>query len=217
LRKGYREFALIGTDLGAYGRDLDSDLVDLLRSLLKCGEGYTIRLRNIQPRFLHRMMPQLMDILASGRITYLSTAAESGSNRILRAMNRGYTVEQYTEAVGIINRDFPHIEIRTQLMVGFPGETEEDFRATLRLLDHVTIDYVEIYEFEARPRTHAEQMRDQVQSHLAKKRALRLLIKSIFSNRQRRRRALRRYRVSQRKGQQQGPAPMVSRIPSTGG
>jgi len=194
LRQGKKEFALIGTDLGAYGRDLGTDLVELLKELVGFGGEYSIRLRNIHPKFLIEMMPRLCEVLHSGRIAYLSTAVESGSDRILKAMNRGYTIEQYKEAIRTLNKEFPDIEIRTQFMVGFPGEKEEDFQASLRVLDEVSIDYVEIYEFEARPNTIAERMEDQVPRRVVKKRALQLLLKSLFNERERRRKAIQRYR-----------------------
>src|SRR4030042_3865991 len=76
LAKGYKEFSLLGTDVGAYGIDKGITLVDLLKRLVKIEGNYTIRLRNIQPKFLIKMLPQFRDVLRSGKITYISTAAE---------------------------------------------------------------------------------------------------------------------------------------------
>jgi len=158
LAKGYTEFALLGTDLGSYGRDQGTTLVALLKELVASKGDYQIRLRNIQPRFLIEMMPELRNLFQSGKISYLSSAAESGNNRILRLMNRGYRIEDFKEAILTINREFPKIQIRTQLMVGFTSETEEEFQDTVRLLDEVRFDFVEVYTFEARPNTKAARM-----------------------------------------------------------
>jgi tRNA A37 methylthiotransferase MiaB len=199
LKRGCREFALIGTDLGAYGRDRGANLVDLLRELVGHQGDYEIRLRNVQPRFLIEMLPELREIFRGGKISYLSSAAETGNNRILKEMDRGYKIEEFKEAIGALNREFPNLQIRTQLMVGFPGETEEEFQDTLRLLDEVRFDFVEIYAFQSRPRIRAEKMKDHIPQQVARKRAHRLLMKSLFNETRRRRRALREYRAAGRK------------------
>ncbi len=194
LAKGYTEFALIGTDLGSYGRDQGTTLVDLLREILTRDGEYQIRVRNIQPRFLLEMLSELQDIFHSGKITYLSSAAESGNNRILKLMNRGYRIEDYKDAIRTINREFPAIQVRTQLMAGFPGETEEEFHDTLRLLDEVRFDLAETYMFEPRPNTKAAAMSDQIPEKVAKRRAHKLFMKSLFNQKERKKRALKEYR-----------------------
>ena len=194
LEKDYKEFALIGTDLGAYGRDQGTNLVTLLKELLKKEGDYKVKLRNIQPRFLIEMMPELGEIFQSGKISYLSSAAQSGNNRILSLMNRGYRIEDFKEAIGTLNREFPEIRLRTQLMVGFPGETEEEFQDTIRLLDEVSFDFVEIYTFQPRPHTKAAKMEGQIPQKVARKRYHKLFMKSLFHERGRKSRALKEYK-----------------------
>jgi len=181
LGRGYKEFALLGTDVGAYGRDLGITLVDLLRELIKIKGDYTIRLRNIQPRFLIEMMPELREVLRSGKITYISSAAQSGNNRILGLMRRGYRIEDYKEAILSLKREFPYLQIRTQIMVGFPSETEDEFQDTLRLLDEVSFDFVEVYPFQARPNTEAATMKDQVPAKVIRRRYHKAYMKSLFN------------------------------------
>jgi len=178
VAKGYRQFGLIGTDVGAYGRDRDTDLVTLLKELLRTDGDYRIKLRNIQPRFLIEMLPELRKILQSGKVTYLSSAAESGNNRILRLMNRGYRIEAFKEAIGLLNMDFPYIQLRTQLMVGFPSETEEEFQDTVRLLDELNFDVVEVYIFQSRPGTEAAKMAGQIHKKVALRRCYELCMSS---------------------------------------
>ncbi|MBU1948106.1 MAG: radical SAM protein [Candidatus Eisenbacteria bacterium] len=178
LDSNYREFGLIGTDVGAYGRDLGMDLLVLLRELVKLPGDFKMRLRNINPRFLIMMMPRLKEILRTGKISYIGTAAESGSDRILGLMNRGYRISEYKEAVRQLNREFPEILIRTQLMVGFPTESDRDFKETCSLLDDLRFDYVEVYRFQRRPGTRAALMDGEIDRETMKRRFHRLQIKS---------------------------------------
>jgi len=194
LEKNYKEFGLIGSDVGAYGRDLGTNLVILLREIIKMKGDFKIRLRNIQPRFLIKMMPELCEIFQTGKISYISTAAESGNDRILNLMNRGYTISNYKEAIRIMNKEFPKIMIRNQLMVGFPTESEEDFKDTCRLLDEVSFDYVEVYMFQSRPRTRAAEMKGQINKKTKIIRYYRLLMKTIFNERKRKKAALLEYK-----------------------
>ncbi|MBN2009919.1 MiaB/RimO family radical SAM methylthiotransferase [candidate division KSB1 bacterium] len=196
LEKGYKEFALLGTDLGAYGRDIGISLVPLLRELVKYEGDYEIRLRNIQPRFLKKMLPDLMEILETGKISFLSSAAESGNNRILKLMNRMYTIEEYKQNIKTINDNFPEIFVRTQLMVGFPSETDEEFQDTYNLLDELRLDYAEVYNYQTRPNTKAFSMESPVPQDVAVRRETKLLKKSLVNEFQRKRKALKQYKVS---------------------
>ena len=179
LARGYKEFALLGTDVGAYGRDQGKTLVNLLRDLIKREGDYTIRIRNIQPRFLLGMLPELREIFRSGKISYLSSAAQSGNNRILGLMKRGYKIEDYKEAILSLKREFPKLQIRTQIMVGFPSETEKEFEDSLKLLDEVDYDFVEVYQFQPRPNTEAAAMKDQVPAKISRRRYHKAYMKAL--------------------------------------
>jgi tRNA-2-methylthio-N6-dimethylallyladenosine synthase len=126
------------------------------------------------------MMPELQEILKSGKIPYICSAAQSGNNRVLKIMKRGYKIEDFKEAIRVINKNFSNIEIRTQLMTGFPSETDEEFLDTFKLLDEIDFDFVEVYNFEPRPGTKAADMQDQVPKKIATRRYHKLLIKSFF-------------------------------------
>lgn len=165
LDKGFRYFGLLATDLGAYGRDLGHNLVDLLVELTKEKGDYKIGLRNINPYFLSEMFEELRPILASGKIWFLSSAAESGSDRILKLMHRKYQIQDFIECIRILNNEYPNILLRTQLIVGFPTETNEDFLMTKKLIDELKFDWVEIYEFSPNNGTPAATMTDQVPEH----------------------------------------------------
>jgi len=155
LRKGYRQFLLTGTDVGCYGRDQGYNLVTLLNELIGRNGDCKIRIRNCEPSLLIEMLPALEPVLQSGKISHFTTAAQSGNNRILRLMNRNYRIEDFKQAIRTLNRDFPWIEIRTQLMLGFPTETDREFQDTLRLLDEVRFDAIGAFAFSPRAGTKA--------------------------------------------------------------
>ena len=182
LARGKTEFALIGTETGAYGRDQGTTLCALLRELLKRKGDYEIRLRNIQPRYLIQMMPEFREILQGGKIRYFSSAVESGNNRILRLMRRGYEIEDYKQAVLTLKKEFPEIRIRTQILVGFPSETEDEFQDTLRLLDEVDFAFVEVYEFEPRPNTEAATMEGQVPEEVIRRRCYKARVAGLSAS-----------------------------------
>jgi len=203
LAMGFTEFSLIGTDTGSYGRDQGITLVTLLKKMLARKGDYQIRLRNVQPRFLIEMMPELQDLFESGKISYISTAAQSGNNRILKLMNRKYTIEEYKEAIRLINKKFSHIQIRTQIMVGFPSETEEEYRDSVRLLDELSFDIIEVYNYSPRPNTKAAKIKDRVPQKVAEKRYINLLVKSILNEKERKKKGLRIYREELNKWHQE--------------
>ena len=194
LAKGYSEFSLIGTDIGSYGRDQGTNLAVLLRELISRNGDYRIRLRNVHPRFLIEMMPELQEIFKTGIISYISSAAESGNNRILKLMRRGYTIEDFKEAIHFINKNFPDIQIRTHFMVGFPSETKQEFEDTLKILDELIFDIAEVYMFSPRVNTIAAQMHNQIPERIAKKRYLKLFRKSFSNQKERKKRALKEHK-----------------------
>jgi tRNA A37 methylthiotransferase MiaB len=180
LGKGYKNFALLGTEVGAYGKDLGIDLVVLLKELISREGDYRISLRNLHPRNLIEMLPEFRKIFATGKISYIACAPESGNNRILGLMNRGYKIEDFKEAIGILNKEFPQMKIRTQIIVGFPTETEEEFQDSMRLVDDLHFDFVEVYMFEVRKGTRAATMTSQIPNIAKKRRCLKLLLKLLW-------------------------------------
>jgi tRNA A37 methylthiotransferase MiaB len=114
-------------------------------------------------------------------VTYFETAAESGSNRILKLMNRNYTIEEYKNCINTIRRAYPGIIIRNQLIVGFPTETDDDFEETMKLLDDVVFDYVEVYEYSERPGTLSEKIEPKVPDSVKRQRYIRLYRKALLN------------------------------------
>jgi len=174
LEKNYRKFTLIGTDLGAYGRDHGTDLVALLGSFIENAADFKLRLPNLNPRWLIKMLPGLRDLVGSQKIDAIGSGAQSGSNRILKLMNRRYTIEDYKQAMYTLKKAYPDLRLRTNIIVGFPGEKEQDFKETLRLLDEVDFTYIDMHIYSPRPHTKAAKMADQVPLEVSEDRLARL-------------------------------------------
>ena len=202
LARGFKEFSLIGTDTGSYGRDQGITLVTLLNELLAMEGDYRIRLRNVQPKYLIEMMPKLKELFKSKKIDYLSTAAQSGNNRILRLMNRKYTIEEFKEIIKLINIEFPYIQIRTQIMVGFPSETEEEYHDSVRLLDELKFDFIETFLYSPRPNTDALKIKEKVSKSEAGKRYSELRTISLFNQIKRKNKNLKIYKKELNKWRQ---------------
>ena len=139
--KGYLEVTLLGQNVNSYGHDLNEgrDFADLLEALDRIDGLSRIRFLTSHPKDLS---PRLIKAMRSGsRICeHLHLPAQAGSNRILQLMNRRYTRERYLELVERLREAIPGIALTTDLMVGFPGETEEDFQQTLALVEEARFD-----------------------------------------------------------------------------
>jgi threonylcarbamoyladenosine tRNA methylthiotransferase CDKAL1 len=181
LKKNYKKFSLMGTDLGSYGSDFGINLVDLLQEMTAVEGDYKIYIRNCHPRDANKMLEGLCEVLKTGKIRYIELAAESGSNKILEKMNRKYTIEEFNKVVNSMRTAYPPLIIRTQLISGYPTETEEDFQASVRLLDDTVFDYVEVYDFSARPGTVAEKLEPKVPDTIKKERFIRLYRKAVLN------------------------------------
>ncbi len=170
LDQGYKDFSLLGTNVSAYGRDLGISLPSLLNDIFQIDNSFRVRLRNVEPCEVIRYLPEFTKQLETGRISYVEFPLESGSNRILKLMQRGYTVEEYTRCLKEMKRAFPKLLVRSQIMAGFPTETDEDFKQSLNLLKTLPLDYVELYCFSARPGTKAAELEGHVKRKVARQR-----------------------------------------------
>jgi tRNA A37 methylthiotransferase MiaB len=181
LDKGFTNFNLMGTDVGSYGIDYGSNLMNLLKDLIDIKGSFSISLRNVNPTHLNKMINEFIPILKSNKIRYIEMPVESGSNRILQLMNRGYTIEEYKSLITRIREACPKIIIRTQVIAGFPTETDQEFKETIQLLEDVVFDFVEVYEFSARPGTPAEKIEPKVPDQLKSKRYIKLYKKALLN------------------------------------
>ncbi len=183
LDAGYKRFFLVSGDLGSYGIDIGDNLVNLLKKMLIAGEGrdFNLILNQMNPVDLARLLPSLEEIFASGKIEAVGCQVESGSNRILKLMGREYTAESWRDSMLRINNKFPFIRLSTHIMIGFPGETEEDFEDTMKLLNFpLFCDWVGFFLFSARPTVYASKLPGQVSEEVKQLRFTRLYRKYLF-------------------------------------
>ncbi|MCC6381179.1 MAG: tRNA (N(6)-L-threonylcarbamoyladenosine(37)-C(2))-methylthiotransferase MtaB [Dehalococcoidia bacterium] len=162
VEEGAREVVITGTQLGAWGRDFDPPLRpwQLIAALLDGTEATRIRFSSLQPQDVDG---QLLALWADPRLMpHFHLALQSGSDAVLRAMRRRYTAEQYRQAAARIRRALPEAAITTDVIVGFPGEEEEDFAATLAFCREVGVARVHCFPYSPRSKTAAARMPRQV-------------------------------------------------------
>jgi threonylcarbamoyladenosine tRNA methylthiotransferase MtaB len=169
---GHRETVLIGIHLGTYGRDLTppSSLAKLLSAIVAEPAPERVRLSSIEPLELTR---ELIDVLAggAGRICrHLHVPLQSGSDAVLARMNRGYTAAEYAGVVQTLATRIPGAAVGADVIVGFPGESEEDFAATRALVESLPIAYLHVFSYSRRPGTPAAAMRDPVRPDMIRRR-----------------------------------------------
>lgn len=183
VESGAVEIELTGMDLGVYGLDLyrRRALPDLIREIVaKVPGNYMIRIGMINPEHLRYLLDDLIDAVRDSEKVYkfLHIPLQSGSDKVLRLMNRNYTVDEYRSMIKEIKDKIPDVSIATDIIVGFPGESEEDFEETLKVIRELEFERVHLAGYSIRPLTLAASMR-QVDTAV-KKRRLELALKVIM-------------------------------------
>ena len=164
VQRGTKEVVLLGQIVDAYGDDLPSkpDLADLLARLNRIEGLLRIRFLTSHPSYMSRKLIQAIADLDKV-CEHISLPIQAGDNDILKAMKRGYTAEEYGHLVDDMRRIIPGVAISTDMIVGFPGETEEQFAGTLEALRRTRFDKVHIAAYSPRPETTATRnLRDDV-------------------------------------------------------
>ncbi|MHB9093309.1 MAG: tRNA (N6-isopentenyl adenosine(37)-C2)-methylthiotransferase MiaB [Eubacteriales bacterium] len=167
--QGYKEVMLLGQNVNSYGKDLDpkTDFADLLAKVDRVDGLTRIRYMTSHPR---DFSDKLIDMIASSEkiCEHFHLPVQSGGNDVLKKMNRGYTKEDYLTLVGKIRAKIPRAGITTDLIIGFPGETDEDFAETLDLIEKVKFDAAFTFVYNKRSGTPAAEMPDQVPDEVKK-------------------------------------------------
>lgn len=176
VQQGYKEITLLGQNVNSYGRDLDLnyDFADLVTDIDRNTGIFRLRFMTSHPR---DMSDKLIEAIAAGRsiCEHIHLPLQAGSNEVLRRMNRGYTREQYLALVERIKTAIPDCSITTDLIVGFPGETEEDFQQTLAVVRQVEYDSAFTFAYSPREGTPAARLAGQVPEEIKKDRLYRLI------------------------------------------
>jgi tRNA A37 methylthiotransferase MiaB len=179
LAAGHGRFILTADDTGAYGQDLGTDIATLVEELLKIEGDYTLNIYHLEANWLIKYLDRLTACFQSGKIDAIFSPIQSGSNRILKAMRRPYTVEEYVGCIKALREEAPSLKVWNQFIVGFPGETEEDFEQSLHVLDAVPFNLVQAFAYSDRPGTDASKMDNHTPEAVIKKR-LKKINRKIF-------------------------------------
>lgn len=161
LTKGAREFWVTAEDVGCYGQDIGTNLAELLRSLCDIEDDFKIRVGMMTPSSIVGFHEDLARAFEDERIfKFLHLPVQSGDDEVLRLMRRFYTTSDFVKLVEGFRAVIPNLTISTDVICGFPGESEEAFGRTLRLLEKIKPDIVNVSKFFPRPRTAAADMHD---------------------------------------------------------
>lgn len=153
---GAAEIQLTAQDTGAWGRDIGLTLPDLLNAIERLDGQFHVRVGMMNPATIHDILDDLIDTFAANKLfSFIHIPIQSGSDRILRMMGRGYESSDLKEIIAAFRRRYPAITIVTDIIVGFPGETEEDFQKSLDFIRALRFDKVNVTRFSRRPSTPA--------------------------------------------------------------
>lgn len=176
INKGYKEITLLGQNVNSYGKDFESGInfAKLLKRVNDIDGLERIRFMTSHPKDLTQ---ELIDTITECDkvCEHIHLPVQSGSTRLLKKMNRHYTREQYLDLVQRIKQKIPGVALTTDIIVGFPGETEEDFRDTLSLVEEVGFDSAFTFIYSKRKGTPAFEYEDQIEDSVKHERFNRLI------------------------------------------
>ncbi len=174
-RSGFKEVTFLGQNVNSFGKGLgdEYDFADLLMMTDKVAGLDRVRFMTSHPK---DMSDKLLDTIAGGEklCEHIHVPLQAGSNRVLQRMNRGYTREHYLELIGKMRDRIPGVAITSDLIVGFPGETEDDFEETLDMVEKVRFDAAFTFLYSIRSGTKAAGLDDQIDLVVKKSRLVRL-------------------------------------------
>ena len=184
INEGYREITLLGQNVNSYGKDLENaSFSELLRQINAIDGKFRLRFMTNHPKdFTEELIKTISECEKVCHHVHLPVQA--GSNKILKLMNRHYTREDYLEKVSILRRYIPDIAITTDIMVGFPSETEDDFNDTMQLVEKVKFSGAFTFIYSPRTGTPAAKMDEQIDEETSKTRIMKLIDLQNESNRE---------------------------------
>ena len=174
VRNGYKEVVLTGIHTGSYGVDLDTDFADLLDKLVKIDGLLRLRISSIETTELN---DKVLNVLKNSKVLvdHLHIPIQAGSNEILKAMNRKYDLDYFFNKINEIRSIRPDIAISTDVIVGFPGETEELFNTTIDTCKKLEFSKLHVFPYSERRGTASSRMDGKIDEHEKKERSRRLI------------------------------------------
>ena len=177
VNNGYKEIVLTGIHTGRYGQDINTNLETLLKELLTIPNLYRLRLSSIE---INEVTDGIIKLLKDSSIMakHLHIPLQSGSDKILKSMNRKYDLNFFLNRVKTIKEEIPDISLTTDLIVGFPGETDEDFLDTINTLKTIKFTKIHTFPYSKRDGTVASTMPNQIDGNIKKQRVRKILTMS---------------------------------------
>ncbi len=177
IARGVKEVTLLGQNVNSYKSDCGADLADLLETLATQTTLLRIRFTTSHPKDFNQKLVDVMYRNQPQVCEYVHLPFQAGSSRVLSAMNRGYTRDEYREKIAMIKKAIPNVVLSTDIIVGFPGETEEEFQETLSLLEEIEFETIFAFSYSSRPMTKAARMPGHLSEEIKSERLSRLFAK----------------------------------------
>lgn len=174
--KGIKEVVITGIHVASYGIDFDNNtrLIDLLEAIQKIDGIKRIRLGSLEPNIItEEFLNRLKKVTKMCDHFHLSL--QSGCDETLKRMNRKYTAETFEKEVNLLRKTFPDVALTTDVIVGFPGETEEEFNETYKYLSRIRFTKLHVFKYSPRKGTVAAKMKNQIDSTVKEKRSHKLI------------------------------------------
>lgn len=160
IKSGCEEIWITSQDNGCYGLDIGTNLPTLLNEIIKIDGEHTIRIGMMNPTYVKPLINELIEVYRDSKVQkFLHIPVQSGSDRILRLMKRNYLVGDFVDIANKFRNEFPKITISTDIIVGFPGETDEDFEKTIELITKIRPEKVNLSKYGKRTGTAASDMK----------------------------------------------------------
>jgi len=161
VQKGYKEIILTGVNVGDYGSKIGTNLYQLLKKLIRVDGNFRLRISSIEPNLL---TDEIIELVATEEklCKHFHVPLQSGSDKILKRMQRRYLSKLYAERIEKIKSKIPEAGIGVDVIVGFPGEDENDFRTTYDFIANLPVSYLHVFTYSERPGTPAAEMKEQV-------------------------------------------------------
>jgi len=172
LDQGCKEIQLTAQDTASYGLDIGTNLGELLKEVHKIDGDFRVRVGMMNPSEALKILPTILSGYNDQKIyKFIHLPVQSGDNEILKKMDRKYTVDQFIDILNRFREKYPDITVSTDVIVGFPTETNEQFNKTVELIKNIRPDITNITRFSARPLTKAKTMKGRIPTEKVKERS----------------------------------------------
>ena len=173
---GIKEVVITGIHVASYGKDFEENigLINLLEAINKIDGIERIRLSSIEPNIIDEEFVKRLSKLEK-ICPHFHLSLQSGCDETLKRMNRKYTTKKYKEAVDLLRNYFPDVNFTTDVIVGFPGETEEEFNTTYKFLEEIKFYRMHVFKYSKRRGTVAEKMPNQIDGNIKEERSNKLI------------------------------------------